>query len=552
MNAIARKDLLGLFRLRRVAAIQVAFVATLVLMVLTSWPQAGVLPIATQGRDDLLLGLVIGQLLLLCLFVPGVAAVGIVGEREENTLEMLYASRLSPASLVIGKIISAVSFPLLLLATGLPFVALLMWRGDVNLGLLAGSYAIILTTAIFLAMLSLAVSALCRQTSTALVMSYLLILTLCGGLLVPAAVMLESSTDISAEILHYARSLSPLAAALSLLRPAMDGDFSGQTHQNLPLWQTFFPAVALVTLGCFFLLVLKLRRPPSETERTALSGEVTEIRSMGRRVMYLLDDKKKRKPMGIVNPVASKERRTSSLRSGKWMIRTFYASLVMSLGLALMSLAGDPEHPDLLAHVAGILVALQLGLIAMLDPSLTSPMISSELESGTWETLRTSPLKAGTIFRGKLIPAVPSSLLPVLAMLPAYGAVCFVDHSYIDRFLPVLPLVLMAVALCLSTGLACSTLFRNSARATVAAYLIVSAIFVLPMLAWFAAGSQLDERLARWFAMPSPLVMALNLLPGGSQFIADLWRLHLIVIGSISLLMLIIARVRLSYLLKRG
>src|SRR5689334_18905724 len=127
MNPVLLKDLLGLLRLKRVAAVQVLFVLTLAATVLFTWPQQGVVPMANKGRDDLLLGLVIGQLALLVLFVPGVAAVSLVGEREGNTLEMLYASRLSPMQIVIGKTLSALAFPALLLAAGLPFAAMLQW-----------------------------------------------------------------------------------------------------------------------------------------------------------------------------------------------------------------------------------------------------------------------------------------------------------------------------------------------------------------------------------------------------------------------------------------
>src|SRR5688572_8775768 len=159
MNPVLLKDLLGLLRLPRVAAIQIAFVAVLAFMVLTSWPQGGVLAVAAQGRDDLLLGVVVGQLVLLTLFVPGIAATAIVGERDANTFEMLYASRLSAGQIVTGKVLSAVSFPLLLIITGLPFIALLVWRGDVNVEKLILSYAILIVSAIFLAMVSLTISA---------------------------------------------------------------------------------------------------------------------------------------------------------------------------------------------------------------------------------------------------------------------------------------------------------------------------------------------------------------------------------------------------------
>ena len=141
MNPVLRKDLLGLLRLRRVAAIQVFFIVVLALLVLATWPQGGVMEgtvgignaaSVIRGNDYLLLGLVVGQLALLVLFVPGVAAVALSGEKEANTLEMLYASRLRPGQIIWGKVALAIGYPILLLLSGLPFVALLYLRGDVS------------------------------------------------------------------------------------------------------------------------------------------------------------------------------------------------------------------------------------------------------------------------------------------------------------------------------------------------------------------------------------------------------------------------------------
>ena len=79
MNPVLQKDLLALLRLKRGAAVQLLFVAVLALMVLGSWPQQGVLEGsvdvagggggALRGADRFLLGLTLGQIVLLVLFI---------------------------------------------------------------------------------------------------------------------------------------------------------------------------------------------------------------------------------------------------------------------------------------------------------------------------------------------------------------------------------------------------------------------------------------------------------------------------------------------------
>jgi ABC-type transport system involved in multi-copper enzyme maturation permease subunit len=577
MNPVLKKDLLGLLRLKRVAAVQVLFVAVLAVMVLGSWPQQGVLEGsvdvaktvqigdrvglvnfressggggALRGADRFLLGLTLGQIVLLTLFVPGVAAVAVSGEREQNTLEMLYASRLKPGQIIAGKIGVAVGYPMLLLLMALPFLALLNWRGDVRGSDLLLAYAILIVTAVFLAIVSLTVSAWSKQSGTALVIAYALVLILCGGAIVPAAIMLDSAEGQTAPILHYARSLSPVAAALSLLQP--HSNFGGTSRGLLPIWQVFLPLTGLAILGCFAALVSKLGKAPSSSEGFGAVGAADAQRSIARRLLFLIDPKKSPKPFGVWNPIAAKERRTGSLRSGRWTIRIFYGCLFLSLGLAVMSLYGGVEQGDLLQYVARVVVALQIGIVALVAPSLTSAAVSSEIENGTWELLRLTPRGGGEIFVGKLLPSLVPALLLVLALIPAYGAMIAVNSGYLLFIGRVIPVVLVAVLFCCLVGVTCSSFIADTARATVTAYLIVAAVVVLPLFAWLAAGEQLSHRAAALLAFLSPLVVALNELPGGWEPVRDLYAAHLCVMGGACLAMLAASWVRLNVLLRQG
>jgi hypothetical protein len=112
--------------------------------------------------------------------------------------------------------------------------------------------------------------------------------------------------------------------------------------------------------------------------------------------------------------------------------------------------------------------------------------------------------------------------------------------------------VLLAVLLSCLIGLAGSAFIANTARATVTAYLGVAAMFLLPLLVWLVAGQQLSERAAAHLAFLSPLVMALNELPGGSESLRDLYSLHLWVIGGACAAMLTGSWIRVNALLRQG
>ena len=452
-------------------------------------------------QDKMLLLIMLGQLVLMIVFVPAVSSVSLTVEREQNTLEMLYGSQLTEGQIIRGKVLSAIAFPTLLLVAGLPFVALMGWRGDVNLPLLLYSYAILFETALLLAIVPLAISTLCNRSATSLVLAYTAILLLFAGSLVPAAIMLQSQDGWLGAMLHYGRGLSGVAALLSLLLPDWN-DLSGLTHGLISCWKIYLPLAGLVIIACYELLVMRLGGSAAIVRWQA-------PRKPSRHLRYLIDPHRRRRPIGRRNPALIKELRGGGMAGPAWMIRIFYGSLLLSLCLAAMSLYGQIEYPDLLAYVLDVLVAAQFTLIAVIAPSLTSPSISNEIESGTFETLRMTPLSGRRILAGKFAAAMVPALLPVLALLPAYATVCFINETYLWTLRQITPVILLSVVFSGAVGLLCSAFFETTARATVAAYGIIIAVFLLPIFAFWAKGIFLNGQTAGWIVNVSPLGVAI-------------------------------------------
>jgi ABC-type transport system involved in multi-copper enzyme maturation permease subunit len=550
MNPVLHKEVLQTLREKRVALVQLLFVVVLGLGVLACWPQQGVLAVATRAHDNLFDTLMLGQLVFLLLFVPGAAAVSVVSERELQTLEMLYASRLTSFQILFGKIIGATAFPILLLLTGLPFVGLLALRGASSFQSLGMVYATLLVTALFLSLISLVVSSICRTASGALVMAYLVVVGLCLAPLIPAAILLHSVSGWTAATLHYGRGLSPVAAMLALLRPDW-GDFDGRGHALMSLWLTFLISATAVIVGCAIFLAIRFARP-NWNERS--EKVETQDQPLWRRLLFRKATGKVRRAIGTANPLYINEGRINAARSGVWCVRLFYFSVFTSMVLALISLFGGGGDPELLNHATQIVIAFQIGVIALITPVLTSAVISSERETGTFELLRMTPLRPGQIFVGKLIPALIPSLLPIAAFLPAYGTICYLDPGYIPYFLGLIPVLAMATVFCCTAGLVCSILMPQTARATVAGYVVTSTLFFVPVLLAWAGSRALSENVTAWIAMPSPMFVAMDLvdLDPAKTTSAHLWSAHLIFGGVIVLALLFVARVRLGVLLREG
>lgn len=118
----------------------------------------------------------------LVLFVmPALTSSSISGEREQRTLDLMLTTKLTPARIVIGKMLSSLSNVVVVLVSSLPILALVFTYGGVtliDLILLMVSYV---TVAILAASIGIWASSLSHRSSSATALSYAVLLVLVGG-----------------------------------------------------------------------------------------------------------------------------------------------------------------------------------------------------------------------------------------------------------------------------------------------------------------------------------------------------------------------------------
>lgn len=123
------------------------------------------------------------MLLLVCFIVPGLTAAAISGERERQTLVSLQITLLRPRSIVVGKLLASLAFVVLLIVASLPLVTVPFLVGGVALSEVVRGLVMVVATAVTLACVALACSALLRRTQSATVVAYGLTLSLVLGTL---------------------------------------------------------------------------------------------------------------------------------------------------------------------------------------------------------------------------------------------------------------------------------------------------------------------------------------------------------------------------------
>jgi ABC-type transport system involved in multi-copper enzyme maturation permease subunit len=135
---------------------------------------------AEIGRG-IFLALLLLETLLIVLLAPAFTAGSISLEREKQTFDLLTATPISSLGIVLGKLLSALVYVLLLIAASLPMTAIVFVYGGVAPDDLVRGYVVLFVTAIGFGTLGLFFSALVRRTQAATVLTYAVVLALTIG-----------------------------------------------------------------------------------------------------------------------------------------------------------------------------------------------------------------------------------------------------------------------------------------------------------------------------------------------------------------------------------
>ena len=120
---------------------------------------------------------------LVLFIMPSLTAGSISGERERGTLDLMLTTRLTPARIVFGKLMTSMSNVGLVLISSLPVLFLVFVYGGVTVGDILILMVSFVTVALITASIGLAASSFCRRSPVSTAVSYACVLLLTGGTL---------------------------------------------------------------------------------------------------------------------------------------------------------------------------------------------------------------------------------------------------------------------------------------------------------------------------------------------------------------------------------
>ncbi len=487
-NPVLQRELLVNLRMVRAFVLLFVYQALLGAVVYFAWPQDTHLDLTANSENarqtralvDLFF---IGQYVLASMMAPSFAAGSITGEKEQHTYEMLLASPLRPAAIVLGKLIAALTHLAVLIFASLPIVMLCLPLGGVHLSELLAAYLGLILSVITFGMISVACSAFFQRTSAALVVSYLLILPLV------------------------------IIGAIFWLQMAPYGEF------RLMLIITVLPAMATaVCLALFFNTSALLLHPPDVGSE---GKDVIDLEQEAQQAVGLViqrdqfPDKLFAPPKrddlmeDDANPVYDKEIRSEIFSQGTLMLRlVIQVSMVLAIPFMAVCLYIYPIWAPW--YISYVVVFNML-----VGPVFSAGSVTSERERETLDLLLTTIITPWQILWGKLIAGLRvSSVLTLFLVWPVLLACAMVKDYWTN--LPAVGAYLSIIMLtCLTTAmlaLFCSVLFRTTSMSLMTTYLIIILLFCAPLAINFFAETFFQDHVntpkIAWLGVASPFAAA--------------------------------------------
>lgn len=430
------------------------------------------------------------QLLAACLLTPLFTAGALTEEKESRTLDYLLATDLSGREIVVGKAAARLGSLLLVLLTGLPFLALVQVIGGIDRELLLAAFAVTGVTMLSLTALGVLVSVHARRHRQAVLWTYglaLLYLAVSGmscltlwaesglGLWMGSAAWKKGLVE---GVVSAFNAGNPVSMAVQVYQGVSAGAALGTVLWTPVLVYSAAHALAAIVFVAWAgvrlrPLALRMPRPvvgkprrprrhwfrPGVGDRPLLWKELVVERS---RMPWL-----GRLAVGLLGPAFL-------LPAAGLLFDRFMSNTQNAVG----------EYLNLWARAGGAFVACVMLLAVALR---AAGAVSGERDRHTLDDLMATPLGPRRILFAKWLGSLAAPRWPAL-WLVAIGILGVAFDGLDIRAVPLIAGYWLVLAVFLaSLGLCCSVLFRTTHRAIQATVLAVVGLGAAHWLLWVFA-----------------------------------------------------------------
>ncbi|MBA2263269.1 MAG: ABC transporter permease subunit [Chloroflexi bacterium] len=171
------------------------------------------------------------QMIMVAMIAPAFTAGQISLEREKQTLDLLISTPMRPGAIVIGKLLTALAFVILMIVAAIPITAIVLMYGGASVDDIIRQQVLLLAVAVGVGAIGLFSSALMRRTQAATVLTYCIVLALTLGTAMVFAFWTEVAQQNQAGFVQepeqapeQLRYLNPMVGMLDIVsRVEVDG-----------------------------------------------------------------------------------------------------------------------------------------------------------------------------------------------------------------------------------------------------------------------------------------------------------------------------------------
>jgi hypothetical protein len=455
---------------------------------------------------------------------------------------------MSPLAIVWGKISGALTFLMLVVLSSVPVVSTCIVLGGVSANQVIWFYILLFLTAALYGMVGLTVSALCHKTYVSIIISYIIIGVSSVAVIIPPMMFMSTAGRSAKSVLHHIWSLSPFIAMTEIVqRELLQGMTQGAQLVPAHRIYAWIAVVLTVAMGAFLFFLFRRCPAPKPRRKQLIDEALTE--RLSKWPFYLINPRGHRRMIGrILNPVLIKELRTMLFGRLVYLVRGMYFCVAVSLLLILLSAFSTYIYATRV--IAIFTVSFQMVLVLFLAPIFSAPLISSEVESGRFDLLRLTKLRGLKIVTGKFESVILPLLILMIATLPPYLALGYIDRSLIPGILRSAGTLGATLLFVCSAGIFFSSMVRRTSTSVAATYVVVVLTCVVSLVGLLAESGFSHEVLQTLFVV-NPIVSMLSevALPDLRQNFS-LWlpNIYFLLIGSGVLL--IATSLRVGYIVR--
>jgi ABC-type transport system involved in multi-copper enzyme maturation permease subunit len=368
------------------------------------------------------------QLGMICLLAPVFCAAAITQERDSQTYNILLATPLTNAQIVLGSLLSRLYYVVALLLSGVPVFAITLMYGGVTASSIVLSFAIALSTALFTGALAIAIAVFRLGSSKTVFWFYVFNAIYLVALLLIDWIFLSPVRDpmgLPTGVHHttWLTAIHPFLALQSVVSPTSYptpdlGTLAGVNR--FVRWYLAYPAYSYVAITTMLSLAMVI--PSAIVLRRIAQRTEVSFWSLVRNIFLRGKDGRARRPRTVwVNPVAWREGVTRAGFSGRGLMRW----LTIIVGLACAGVLLYVRHErwtyaglsalQFVRYLLLGLVIVEFSVALLVAANTSASAVTKERESQTLDLLLVTPITSRYYIWGKLRGLV-AFMLPFAAV----------------------------------------------------------------------------------------------------------------------------------------